>query len=53
MVAGMEVDRAPYSALLAQVLTLVASDHLGEESVVIKLVHRCNHSLFSLAETDV
>ena len=50
--SSLELDKSPYSALLTQVLALVASDRLSQESVV-KLVHRCNHSLFSFAEADV
>ena len=47
----IEIDTAPYAALLTQVLTLVASGRLNQEAV-IKLVHRCNYSLFKLASAE-
>ena len=49
---SLEIDLSPYSALLTQVLAVVASGMLNRESV-IKMVHRCNYSLFNHAETEV
>ena len=51
-VQTVEMDRSPFSSLMTQVLTLLASDRLNQESI-IKMVHRCNYSLFSLADTAV
>ena len=48
----IEIDTAPYAALLTQVLTLIASGRLSQEAV-IKLVHRCNYSLFNLATSEL
>lgn len=48
----MEIDRSPYSLLLTQILAVLASERLTQESA-IKMVHRCNFSLFRLATADV
>ena len=48
----LEIDRSPYTALLNQVLQVVNSRQLSQESV-IKLVHRCNHGLFTLADVTM
>ena len=48
----IEIELTPYSQLLSSVLSVVASGRLSQESV-IKLMHRCNHNLFTLAEISV
>ena len=48
----IEIDSAPFSQLLSQMLTVIESGQLNHEAV-IKLIHRCNHSLFNLASVEV
>mmetsp|Transcript_44086 Transcript_44086/g.58508 ORF Transcript_44086/g.58508 Transcript_44086/m.58508 type:complete len:120 (-) Transcript_44086:2407-2766(-) len=47
----IEIDRAPFSTLLAQILSVVKAGSLPQDTI-IKLMHRCNHSLFGYAGLD-
>ena len=48
----IEIDSAPFSQLLSQVLTVIESGKLNHETM-IKLIYRCNFGLFNLAQVEV
>ena len=45
----IEIDRAPFSSLLTQILGLINSRSLPQLAA-IKIMHRCNYCIFGFAE---